>query len=190
MKYDKFSKVIISLVLGSLLGGCAAGAFVVGAAAGGAVVYDRRNIDTMRQDMVITHNVKKKLDYLGKGNRIVVSSFDHVVLLTGQVATEDHRTQAQQSAQQVAGIKQIYNEIAIAGPISALTQSSDTWITTKIKSQMLSKKDLHATQIKVITENGSVFLMGRVSRKQADKAVNIARRVSGVQRVVKIFEYS
>jgi osmotically-inducible protein OsmY len=93
-------------------------------------------------------------------------------------------------AHSVADVKRIYNEITIQGPTSSLTRTSDAWITTKIKSQMLATDDLQSGTIKVLTENGAVYLMGVVTHDQADMSVDIARQVSGVQKVVKIFQYT
>ena len=87
-------------------------------------------------------------------------------------------------------VTKVYNEIAVKGPTSSLSRASDSWITTKIKTQMLATKGLQSGSIKVVTENGAVYLMGMVSREQADTSVNIARQVTGVQKVVKIFQYT
>jgi osmotically-inducible protein OsmY len=112
-----------------------------------------------------------------------------VVLLTGEANTPEIRQQAEEAAHTVADITQVYNQLTIQGPSSSLSRTSDSWITTKIKTQMLATKGLQSGTIKVVTENGAVYLMGIVSRDQADTSVNIARQVSGVQKVVKIFQY-
>ena len=93
-------------------------------------------------------------------------------------------------AQTVPRIKRIYNEIIIRSPESAITEASDAWITTKVKTRMLSAKGFRSGKIKVITENGIVYLMGKITKQQADMAADITRRTSGVQKVVKVFSYA
>lgn len=182
-------KVVLVVILAFLLQGCVA-AFAAGAATGAVIVNDKRNIKTMMQDQSIEQQVGNKItanESLDKAH-IVVVAFDGVVLLAGQAPTTALRNKAVQLARSVPDIKRIYNEIKIMGPTSALTRSSDAWITTKVKTSMLATSGLKSGQIKVITENGTVYLMGIVTREQADLAAGVARRISGVERVVKIFE--
>lgn len=181
----------LSLCL-NLLSGCFV-PFVAGAAIGGAIVYDRRDFQTMVDDQEIFQQANNKLKAdteINNDAHIVVTSFNRSVLIVGQAPTEALRTKAQQLVASVPNIKRIYNEVTISGPTSPAVRSSDAWITTKVKSQMLVEPRLRSGQIKVITENSVVYLMGIVQRSQADIAVDIARQVSGVQRVVKIFEYA
>jgi osmotically-inducible protein OsmY len=127
---------------------------------------------------------------LNDNNHIEVTTFNQIVLLTGEVSTAEQRQQAEDIARNNPDVKKIYNELAVTGATSTLTRTSDSWITTKIKSTMLATEDLKSGTIKVVTENGTVYLMGMVSHDQADMAVDIARKVSGVQKVVKIFNYT
>ena len=126
---------------------------------------------------------------LNEKTRIIVSSFNGVVLLAGEAPTEDMRTRAGQLVQKVPGIKRMYNEITIGTPISALTQSSDSFITSKIKTQLLANKSLNGSQLKIVTENSTVFMLGEVTRGQGKTAAEIASKSSGVQKVVTLFEY-
>lgn len=185
-------KVLLSLLTMVLLQGCVGGAFVVGAATGGVVVYDRRNFETIITDQQISHDASIRLGQDPEVNEqchIVVASFNRLVLLVGQAPNNQLRRRALEIVKQSPKVKKIYNEIAIAAPTSSLTRSSDTWLTTKVKSEMLLTENLHSSQIKVVTENGTVYLMGLVTPKQAHDAAAVARHVAGVQRVVKIFEY-
>ena len=171
--------------------GCIA-VFVAGAAAGGLVVYDRRTIKTTYEDQHISYLISNKVyedNDMNKNAHIVVETFNHVVLLAGQVPSDDMRQRAQQYAESTPGIARVYNEITVSGLTSPLTRSSDAWITSKARALMLATKGLKSTQIKTVTENGTVYLMGVLSPDQAELAVNTVRRISGVQRVVKIFEY-
>ncbi|EKD55354.1 MAG: hypothetical protein ACD_60C00014G0028 [uncultured bacterium] len=186
-------KLIIVVSLFLSLQGCF---FVAGAAAGAAavaVVYDHRKLEKILKDQEITKQISDKIGsvpHLQENNHIEVTCFNRVVLLTGETTTAAERQQAEDIAKGVPDVVKVYNEITIKGPTSSLTRASDSWITAKIKTQMLATKDLQSGTIKVVTENGSVYLMGIVSREQADMAVEIARQVAGVQRVVKIFQYT
>lgn len=189
----KLSKIIATLLfLTSLLSGCI---FVVGAAAGAAaiaIVYDHRSISKSFEDARIANRVYEKVHFvraLRTESHIEVAAFNHVVLLTGETPNPAWRKQAEEIAQSTTGVTKVYNQITIQGPTSTLTRTSDSWITTKIKGQMLTADNLKSGNIKVLTENGVVYLMGIVTREQADIAADIARQVSGVQKVVKVFQY-
>lgn len=186
----KASLTIIALSLS--LQGCF---FAVGAAAGAAGVagiYDHRKVEQIAADQRIGHSIDQTIrsDPKQASSHIDVTSFNNVVLLTGQTISPTLRQDAERIAKDTANVKKVYNEIAIKGPTSSLTRTSDTWITTKIKTQMLATEGLKSGSLKVLTENGNVYLMGIVSRDQADIAVEIARQVDGVQRVVKVFQYT
>lgn len=169
--------------------------FVAGAAAGAAaiaVVYDHRTISNTLQDNQISKKISDKIrsyPTLRDESHIDVTVFNRVVLLTGETPSAAWRQQAEDIARSVPNVSKIYNQITIQGPTSSLTRTSDSWITTKIKGQMLATEDLKSGSIKVVTENGVVYLLGIVTRQQADIAVDIARQVSGVQKVVKVFQY-
>ena len=171
------------------------GCFVAGAAAGAAAVsavYDHRKIEATLEDNKIATKISDQIRYQAKAsddNHIDVTVFNHVVLLTGQTTSAAWRNDVEAIAKSVPSVKRVYNQISIQGPSSSLTRTSDAWITTKIKTQMLATTDLKSSDIKVVTEDGSVYLMGTVSKTQAEIAVDIARQVSGVQRVVKVFQY-
>lgn len=169
--------------------------FVAGAAAGAAaitIVYDQRSVDSVLQDQRIARVILQRIHSdpdLRDNTYIEVTSFGQVVLLTGQAPGLDLRQKAERTARTVRGIRRIYNAIAIQGPTSALTHASDTWITTKIKTEMLATPGLKSASIKVVTENGTVYVMGTISRLQEETILNIVRHVNGVQKVVKIFQY-
>lgn len=189
----KFTKKLAIISLACSLQGCI---FAVGAAAGAAaiaVVYDHRTIESTLQDNSMANNISDKINKvsaLRDDSHIEVTVFNDVVLLTGETPTAENRDKAGEIARVVSGNTRVYNQITIQGPTSSLTRASDSWITTKVKSLMLANEDLKSGTIKVVTENGTVYLMGIVKRQQADIAVDIARQVSGVQRVIKIFQYT
>jgi osmotically-inducible protein OsmY len=186
-------KLVTLAVVFLSLQGCI---FIVGVAAGGAAiasVYDHRKIEKVAMDQKITNDTVDKLNAmpsLRQGSHINVASFNQIVLLTGETDSPELRQQAEAVARSVPNVTQVYNQITVEGAISSLIRASDSWITAKIKTQMLATKDLKSGTIKVVTENGTVYLMGIVSHEQADASVYIARQVAGVQKVVKIFQYS
>jgi osmotically-inducible protein OsmY len=154
--------------------------------------YDQRTFDTVGTDQTITHQAQLKLTgdrIVDENAHIVVASFNRIVLLVGQAPTPELRERATKLVQEVPKIRRIYNEITIAKPISAIKRSNDTWITTKVKTGLVTHAGLDAAKVKVVTENGVVYLMGIVTHDQANIAVDAARKVSGVKRVVKLFEY-
>lgn len=133
-------------------------------------------------------NISKGSEELSSSH-INITSYNGIVLITGQVPTEASRLEAEQIVSQVRKIRRIHNELTITSPTSTLTRASDTWITAKIKANMIGDKQTSASQIKVVSENGVVYLMGLVTRAQADQAVEVVRGVNGIQKIVKIFEY-
>ena len=186
-------RIIAILSLCLSLQGCL---FVAGAAIGvgvvGAVVYDRRTAQETQQDKVITEQIQLKLNNapeIKEQSKIVVASFYDVVLLAGTVPNPAMKEQAYALAKTVPGIKKLYNEIIVEGSASGLSSFNDSLITTKIKTQLVGDNDLNSSQIQVVTVNGIVYLMGRVTPRQADIAVDIVQHISGVTKVVKVFEY-
>lgn len=120
---------------------------------------------------------------------LVVVSYNGYVLLAGQVATQELKQQATDVVRKLRGVRRIYNEMEVSAPSSAMTRTSDTWITTKVKSWLLGGSDTPGLRVKVVTENGVVYLMGMVTREEADRVTETAANISGVQRVVKLFEF-
>ena len=193
MKFNVF--VLAALILSTaLLQGCAT-AVVGGAATGAAVVHDRRSAGTFVDDEIIEVKAVKELfadKEIFDNTHINVTSYNNIVLLSGEAPTDALKNKATNIVSPIPKVRKIHNEIVIAAPSSLLTRSSDTWITAKVKTNLFQVKDspgFDPTRIKVITENGSVFLMGIVHRNEADIVIDATRTVSGVQRVVKLFEY-
>lgn len=122
-------------------------------------------------------------------SRILVVSFNGNVLLAGQVASEDLKSQAGNIASQVRHVRNVHNEIEVAGGSSFLARTNDTWLTSKVKSRLFVNGDAPGMRTKVVTENGVVYLMGLLTHAEADAAVNQAQKVYGVQKIVKIIEY-
>lgn len=145
-------------------------------------------IDDELVETIAGVNLRKASPGLAESN-IHVTSFNGSVLLTGQVRAESLRGEAQEVVTGVKNVRRVYNELEVAGPTSLLTRSSDTWITGKVKSLLLANENVPGRDIKVVTENGIVYLMGLIRRADADAATEVARNAGGVRKVVRIFEY-
>jgi osmotically-inducible protein OsmY len=149
----------------------------------GAVVEDG-TIETR-----ITVNLKSQ-DSRFKRAQFNVISHNGVVLIVGQVQSDDMRTIASQVAAEASSkIKRVHNELEVAGRTTMLSRTNDSWIATKVRTQMAANKEVPASRIRVVTNNGTVYLMGMVSQADGDEAALLARNVAGVAKVVKVFEY-
>ena len=122
-------------------------------------------------------------------SRIVAVSYNGNVLLAGQVASEDLKTQAGNIAEKVRHVRHVHNELQVVGSNSFLARTNDTWLTSKVKSRLLVNGDAPGWRTKVVTENGVVYLMGLLTREEADAVVEQVQKVYGVQKIVKIIEY-
>lgn len=162
------------------------------AVTGAQAFYGRRNIEKHFNDQYTTLQVYKTLhrktdDF--KNANIVIATYHGEVLLAGQVPETWQKAKAYQLTARISNIKKIYNFLDVASPSSNVIRLSDAWITTKIKSLYILSNELDASEIKVVTENGTVYLMGILPPDEAKVAVRIARTTDGVQKVVKIFSY-
>ncbi|WP_338799966.1 BON domain-containing protein [Pseudomonas sp. RSB 5.4] len=134
-------------------------------------------------------NVDKADPDLDKKSHIVVTSFNGVVLLAGQTPRADLKAKAEQAAAAVQRVKTVHNELQVMEPSGFLARQNDTWLTSKIKTQMLTDPNIPGSRIKVVTENGIVYLLGLLTKQEAQQATNLVQSVSGVQKIVKLFEY-
>ena len=185
----KNTRNIIFIILATILTGCVAAAMV--GAAGSMVVYDRRSVVTIERDARIFYQVRKAIipNPAFRDSRVVVTSFNNVVLLTGQTPTASLRVLAERLAQKTEYVRHVYDEIVVGNPIPLTQQSKDSVIPGEVRTKMLAKKGLGSGSIRIVTENGVVYLMGVVTADQANLAVEVARQTRGVQKVVKVFQY-
>lgn len=185
---------LITLLLTGLvvtLQGCA-GVVVVGGATAGSMANDRRTSGAYIDDEVIEWKILDALDedeQIREQTHVNTVSFNGIVLVTGEVSNETLRARAIDLIRGVAGVRQVHDETSVAAPSSFMSRSGDSWITTKVKSALMIEDADMGASTKVVTEKGVVYLMGIVSPEEADKLTDIARRVGGVQKVVKVFEY-
>ena len=183
--------LLICLIL-ALLQGCAAPLLVAGAAGGATVANDKRSTRSMIDDQLIESKTKDKIyaeSEVAKKIHVNITSYNGVVLLTGETLSKSLRTRAINIARQINNVRRVHNEIRVADLTSFSSRTNDSWITSKVKTQMFTAKEFNSSQVKVITEAGTVFIMGLVTKEAGDRAAEIARNVSGVKRVVKLFEY-
>lgn len=149
----------------------------------GAIVDDQ-SIETR-----VLVNLKSQ-EPMFRDSRLQVVSYNGVVLIVGQVATEELKARATAIASQASSkIKRIHNELEVRNNSSLLARSNDAWIGTKARTVLMTSDEVPSSQVQVIAENGSIYLMGLISQAEGDRAANLVRNVSGVNRVVKVFEY-
>jgi len=160
-----------------------------GAAVGAMVTFDRRTSGAQLEDEGIELRGASalRLSVADRGH-VNIASYNRVVLLTGEVPNEQIKQAAEQVVSKVENVKGIVNELAIMGATSLAQRSADVLVSAKVKASLVDEKDLYVGAFKVVTERGIVYLMGRVTQREADKATQIARTISGVQRVVRVFE--
>ncbi|MDR2217393.1 MAG: divisome-associated lipoprotein YraP [Yokenella regensburgei] len=180
------------LISALLLQGCVAAAVVGTAAVGTKAAIDPRSVGTQVDDSTLELRVNSALskdEQIKKEARINVTAYQGKVLLVGQAPNSELSSRAKQIAVGVDGATEVFNEIRIGQPISLGTASSDTWITTKVRSQLLSSDQVKSSNVKVTTENSEVFLMGLVTDREGKAAADMASRVSGVKHVTTAFTY-
>jgi osmotically-inducible protein OsmY len=175
--------------LGATLSACAP-LMVAGAATGALVVVDRRTPGAQLDDQSIELRASNRImAQLGEGRaRVAVTSYNRRVLLTGEASSEAIKTQVGQMVSQVENVKEVINELGVTASPSLKERATDTLITGRIKASLVDAKDISASAFKVTTERGTVYLMGRVTQREADRATGIARNTSGVARVIRAFE--
>ena len=141
---------------------------------------------------LIERNAKKELrktDPGFKAANIDIVSYNGIVLLTGQVENETLRAQATNVVERVNKVRNVHNELQVGGVTNLGARSNDAWISTKVRTSLISNDDVNADRVKVVTEDNVVYLMGMVPRIEADAAVEVTRSIVGVQKIVKVFEY-
>ena len=181
--------LLLALAAGTTLSACAP-LLIGGAIWGGTmVVSDRRTSGTQIDDQAIElKSVRRIADVIGDRGHVNVTSYNRLVLLSGEVPTEADKAAVEQAVARIDNVRSIVNELTLAAPSSLSARSNDTLMTSKVKASMVDAKDIQANAYKVVTERGVVYLMGRVTEREANRAADIARGVSGVQKVVKVFD--
>ncbi|QJE00061.1 BON domain-containing protein [Massilia forsythiae] len=183
------SKAVLCAALLSSLQGCVA--IVAAGAVGGAVATaDRRSLGAQTEDKAIAVKADVNLGKIvGDAGHVNVNSYNRKVLLTGEVRDEAMKRAVENEVRGISNVDNVMNELAVAGVSSYTSRSSDTLITSKVKLSLADKQTIKATSFKVVTERGNVYLMGLVTQREGNIAADVAKGVSGVMRVVKMFEY-
>lgn len=187
----KLAYLLIFILTTSALQGCAV-ATIAAVTAGATVISDRRTIAKQVDDHsieFIAHNELLKNKALANNTNINIVSVNGIVLVVGQAPNTYLRDLVIKTIKTTPNIVRIHNQIRIAAVSSIVSQSNDVWLTSKVKSALLANGEVNGKDVKVVTENSEVFLLGLVSTKEADIVVEIARNISGVSRVIKAFEY-
>lgn len=180
----------IGLALSATLLSACAPLLVGGAMVGGTLVFmDRRTtgaqVDDQSIELKATNRVKETV---GDRAHVNVTSYNRTVLITGEAATDADRTAIEQAVQRVENVRSIVNELAVMSPSSISARSNDTIITSKVKATLVDARDLQANAFKVVTERSVVYLMGRVTEREATRASDLTRGITGVDKVVRVFE--
>jgi osmotically-inducible protein OsmY len=180
----------VAAVLGAAVwfSGCAP--LVVGGAVGGAMMFsDRRTSGTQIEDQAIEVKAGNRArEVLGERGHLNFTSYNRTLLVTGEVPTDADRTAVERAVTGVENVRAVVNELGVLGNSSLGSRSSDAIITSKVKATFVDAKDLQANAVKVVTERGTVYLMGRVTEREAARATELARSVGGVEKVVRVFE--
>lgn len=179
--------ISMAIMVSVALAGC-----VNVATTGAQAFYNHHSIQKSINDQMTTLHVYQALnDKTGdfKDVNISVATYNREVLLAGQVRHEWQKTKLDDIVKNMPNVQHVYNLVTVSNPSSALTRISDAWLTAKVKAKLIASADVDATQIKVMTENGTVYLMGILQPEEAQAAADVARNTAGVQSVVKVFSY-
>ena len=145
------------------------------------------------QDQMLEYDAEKEIkasDPRFESAHLIVVSFNGLVLLVGEVESEELKTKAGEVVNTFKAVRSVHNELAVSGPISMVARSNDSWLTTKVKTKLIAHGAIDSERINVTTENSVVYLMGIVPREQAEYAVEVTQTVDGVTKIVKVFEYT
>ncbi|MDB5776615.1 MAG: 21 kDa hemolysin precursor [Herbaspirillum sp.] len=171
------------------LQGCI-GVLAGGAIATGFAASDRRTLGTQTEDKGITLKAESRIPaVVGEPSHINATSFNRKVLLTGEVRNEDVKQAAAAEATKIPGVEGVFNELTVAEPTSLGQRSTDTYITSKVLASLFDAKDVFSSSFKVVTERGVVYLLGRVTQREGKRGAEIASGVSGVLKVVTLYDY-
>lgn len=187
-KFRPLRAALLALAASALLAGCApllVGGAVVGT---GLVVTDRRTAGIQFEDQSIALRAESRARALATLGRVNVTSYNRMVLITGEVPTEPDKVAVEQAIAGVENVRSVVNELAVGSNASLATRTSDALLQAKVKASFIDAKDMQANAFRVQAERGVVYLLGRVTEREANRATDVARAVPGVQKVVKVFD--
>jgi osmotically-inducible protein OsmY len=173
-----------------MLEGCVEAVIVGGAATGAFVAADRRQAEVVAGDERVGLTALSRIgDRFGDKVHVNVTSYNYNVLLTGEVPDAKAKSEIEKIVLQIPQVKGAVNDLEVAGPATMTSRGNDTYLTGRVKGAFVTENKFHANHVKVVTESAVVYLLGLVTRKEADDATVIARSTSGVKKVVRVFEY-
>ncbi|MBT5230669.1 MAG: BON domain-containing protein [Methylococcales bacterium] len=188
-------KLILIILCFAILSGCAAAVIGSAAATGVAVIHDRRSAGAVLDDETIELSALSQIlqhEELRQYTHLNVTSYNYLALITGEAPNEALKLVAEKLVKNIDNVRAVYNEVQISAPSAVLSRSSDSLITTKVKTGLfkyINTPKFDPTRVKVVTENGTVFLMGLLTEAEANMVSDYTRTVGGVEKVVKIIEY-
>jgi osmotically-inducible protein OsmY len=180
------------MAITNILEGCAP-VVVAGGATGAAVAHDSRTAGTVIEDQAIESKAWKTFwsdKEINDNAHINVTSYNTIVLVTGEAPNEELKGRIIDIVRNIEKVSHVYDEITVAAPSSYVSRSSDSVITSKVKTKLLSMENFDGTRVKVVTEKGIVYLMGLLLHEESDRVTDVARTAGGVQKVVKLFQYT
>lgn len=182
------SMCLVGASLGATLSACAP-IVIGGAVMGSLVATDRRTSGAQLEDETIELRAASRIrDNLGSRTHVNINSYNRRVLLTGEVPSLQDKQLVEQIVTRVDNVQAVVNELAVLGHTTLVQRSADTLVTGRVKAAMVDARDIFTNAYKVVTERGTTYLMGRVTQREADRATEIARSTTGVQKVVRVFE--
>lgn len=184
-------RLAVTAAVCGVLSGCI-GVVLGGAAGGAAVVNDPRTAGSQVEDESIelkAGSARRGDKELNQQTHINITSYNQVVLLSGEAPTEDMRARIFDLVKGIEKVRTVHNEVTIAAPSPITARTTDSWLTTSVKTKIVGAKELSSIRIKVVSEAATVYLLGLVSQQEGDLAAQLASQTAGVQRVVKLFEY-
>jgi osmotically-inducible protein OsmY len=185
-KYMKATGLVMLMSLG--LSACAP-VMLAGFAGTAMVASDRRTSGTQLEDETIELRGSARIrDALGERAHVNITSYNRQVLLSGEVATERDKQIVEGLLEKLENVKSVVNELSIMQPASLSSRSNDLLLSAKVKASLVDSRDLFANAFKVVTERGTVYVMGRVTQREATSATNVIRNVNGVNKVVRLFD--
>ena len=180
---------LICIALLPALTGCMAVALGGAAATGFIVGEDRRTLGTITEDQGIEIRSANRIEEKVRDAHINITSYNRAVLLTGEVPSEAAKTDAERITRAVENVRNVYNELQVAGNASLQSRTNDAVLTSKVKARFVDGRKFSPVHVKVVSENGVVYLLGMVNRQEAADATEVARTTGGVRKVVRVFEY-
>jgi osmotically-inducible protein OsmY len=184
------ASLLSTLVMCLGLASCAAPLMFGGVLGGAMVASDRRSAGIQLEDETIEQRAATAMrENFGSKEHINITSYNRQVLITGEVSNDTVRRQAESLVSRVENVRAVVNELAIGAASSTSDRASDALLVAKVKASMVDTEDVFANVFKIVGERGTIYMMGRVTQREAKRATDVVRGVSGVKRVVRVFEY-